>query len=233
MLPNQRWFPTNRTARAAWYGNFSEQFEKIAVSLGFSLADINAVKADNEIVQFTARSMTAAKAYSKALQNFQRLVTQGGIGEASPQFPAAPNFTPPPMVPAGIWERLERLRRRIKAAPAFTNETAAVLGLIPSQERRFSAMDSLPKMKAAGLDSGYRFNVGVTRQRMDGFQVQISRNGSDLWENIAFGTASPLTVEVVPSNPGQAEQILVRVQLYKANKPVGMFSDGSYVTIVP
>ncbi|MEJ7846744.1 MAG: hypothetical protein WKF92_01505 [Pyrinomonadaceae bacterium] len=233
MLPNQRWFPTNRTARAAWFNNFAVQFEKIAVSLGFTQADIDAVNADNEVVQFAARSMTSAKAYLKALQSFHFLITQGGIGDTEPQLPAAPNFIPPPMVATGIWERLERLRRRIKAAPAFTNETAAVLGMIPAQERSLSGQDTVPKMKAGGLTTGYRFQVAVTKHRTDGFQVQFSRNGSDIWENAAFGTASPLTVEVAPANPGQAEQILVRAQLYKANKPASVFSDPSYVTIVP
>ena len=233
MLPNQRWFPTNRTARAAWFGNFAEQFANIAVSLGFTQADIDGVTADNMVVQFAASSMTSAKAYTKALQSFHLLITQGEIGKTTPQFPTAPNFTPPPMVDAGIWERLERLRRRIKAAPAFTNETAAVLGLIPVQERRFSERDTVPKMKVSALETSYKFKVSVTRHRADGFQVQISRNGSDVWENAAFGTASPLIVEVVPANQGQPEQILVRAQLYKANKPVGVFSDGNYVTVVP
>ena len=63
MRPDQRWFPTNRTERAAWFQNFTNNFAKVAAILGFSPAEVAAVQADNDMVQFLNTKVAALKNY--------------------------------------------------------------------------------------------------------------------------------------------------------------------------
>jgi len=52
MIPSNRWFPRGLPERVAWFANFAAQFERIALSLGFTAADITEVDNDNEVMQF-------------------------------------------------------------------------------------------------------------------------------------------------------------------------------------
>jgi len=109
MIPSNRWFPTTLAARGAWYANFATQFERIAVSLGFTAADITEVNNDNDVMQFVGQADTEVEAYEKAVRAYRKTVTEGDVGDATPDFPANPAFALPVVVPTGIFERLDKL----------------------------------------------------------------------------------------------------------------------------
>jgi hypothetical protein len=233
MLPSQAWFPTSIAERAAWFNNFARNFSNIGLSLGFSAAEIAQVEADNEVVQFLAGAIALNNNYTRALQMLQKTLTQGRVGEPTPELPAPPTFTPPPLTPPGIFARLNRTVKRVRFAPNYTDEAGALLGIIPGKTLRVPTHDHVPKVNVATLPGGYRFAVRVAKLRMDAFEVQVKRNSNDRFEPAAIGTASPLEVALTPLNPGEPEQIYVRVRMIKANKPVGLYSDLVQVTVNP
>jgi hypothetical protein len=233
MLPSQAWFPTSIVERAAWFKNFAANVEVLGPSLGFSPAEIEQVVADNEVVQFLAAAIYQNNAYTRALQSVQRTLTQGDIGDNTPELPTPPVFSPPPMVPTGIFERLIKTVNRVRVAPAFNAATGAVLGVNPTKTMRTVTRDHVPKIVVDPAFGGYRFTVKVAKLRMDAFEVQVRRNSSDRFEHAATGISSPFEVALTPLNPGQPEQIYVRVRMLKGNEPVGNFSNMVQVTVNP
>jgi len=159
MIPSQTWFPTNLAARAAWYENFATQFALIAVSLGFTTNDINSIANDNAVFQFLANAAVQLEAYITAIGKYRKIITEGDIGEPNPQFPANPSFTLPAIVYTGMFERLNKLRTRIMAAENYTDETGALLGILPKAPDSLVESEAKPQIETFAAQSGYHFSV--------------------------------------------------------------------------
>lgn len=233
MRPDQRWFPTNRTERAAWFKNFTTQFAGIAFDLQFTQADIDALNADNAVIQFIATTIYQAEAYMRGLQAFQQIVTLGKNNNAIPNFPAFPVLNVPTITSAGIFERLDRLVRRIRAAPGYSPKVGAVLGIIPRTPSRVELTDTVPVIKTSAAVSGYKLVVRVTRGIFDGFRIEIRRHLSNAWEPMGLYARSPAEVAIVPKQSGGPEMIDVRIRMVKGNDPIGQYSDIQTVTLIP
>jgi hypothetical protein len=228
-----RWFPTRLAERAAWFQNFAEQFAAVAVSLGFTAADVAKVNDDNAMMQFLAGLKNSLKAIDDAARKFRELVTQGDAGDPPPQFPVWTLPEPPVTINAGIFERLDRLVDKIRAADNYTEEIAALLGILLSKGDTVPPGEVKAIAKVAPAFTAYTFSVTTSKMGADSFRVQIRRSGSETWTDAAFGTSSPLEVTVQPTTPGQPEQIQVRVILLRKNTPAGQPSDAAYVTLNP
>ena len=231
MIPSQRWFPSGLIERAAWFQTFAEQFALVAVSLGFTAADVAKVNDDNAMMQFLAGLRNTLKAIDDAVRQFRELVTEGDAGDVPPQFPVWELPEPPVTVSAGIFERLDRLVDKIRAADNYTNEIGALLGILPSKSEPVPPGEMKAIAKVTPTFAAYTFSVATSKMGADSFKVQIRRAGSEAWTDAAFGTSSPLEVVLQPTTPGQPEKIQVRVVLLKKNAPVGQPSDAVAVTV--
>ena len=235
MIPNRRWFPLSLQERAAWYKNFNNQIQTIGASLGLTVAELESVAKDDANLQFLASTAVQLESYAAAVRQYRVIFTEGAIGDRTPAFPADLSFAPPdPTVAAGAFERLDRLVKRIRVAPAYTSTTGALLGIIPTTEGQSSEADLKPSIKASESVGGYKFSVNVTRMGMTAFKIQIARTDEqNKWSHIAFATNNPVEVTVPPLVDRQPERILVRAVLLNKNEPVGWPSDTTYVTINP
>ena len=234
MIPSQRWFPTSLAARAAWYLNFYTQFAIVAASLGFKQADIDAVEDDNTLMQYLADIFNQLKAYDAAMTQYRKIVTEGDIGEPTPAFPPNPNFALAKTIPTGVFERLNALRDRIMVAPDYTDEIGALLGILPSAPDSITPGDVKPSIQVFAAATGYTFSI-VVADRADSnmWEVFIMRKGATTWTSAGSFTGKSADVTVLPTTPGDAEQMQVRVQLKKANQNYGQPSDVVYVTVNP
>lgn len=233
MRPDQRWFPTNRIDRAAWFRNFSTQFSQIGISLGFTQAEIDAVNADNAVLQYTTASLTQMDALMRSLRAFEQVVTMDANNSSEPNFPVISLPAPPAMVAAGIFERLERLVRRIRCAPAFTPDRGALLGIDRVNARIADPQNFVPTFKAAAVAEPYSLSVRCAVRLFNGFEVSISRKDSAVWENAGSFYSSPATITITPATPGVPEQVNVRVRMIKANFPATPYSGTATVTVNP
>ena len=233
MRPDQRWFPTNRAARAMWFRNFAARFSEVGSSLGFPQAEIDAVNADNAVLQFAVSSISGLEASMDAARAFERLITGGANVGSHPQFPVFDLPEPPPMVGAGVYERLERLVRRIRVAPDYTAATGALLGIIPTNPSVGRFSEFVPAIKVWPLADGYTFSVRCPRLNFDGFTVSFKSAMSQAWKNAGVFAISPATIHVNPTTPGVPEQIEVRARMIKGNDPVTQFSNIVTVTVNP
>lgn len=226
--------PRQPTGAGGVVSEFATQFAGVATSLAFVAADATAVTNDNAILQFLGTTVTQLDAFRDAVRQYRIIITEGGIGVPTPAFPPNPAFTlPSPAVATGIVERLDNLVKRIRVAPAYTDETGALLGIISLPGPLLPEQDLKPVIKASESVSGYSFSVDVTRLGMPAYKVQIQRHGTTTWQDIAFATSNPCPVTVTPTTPGQPERLYVRAHLMKNNQTVGLPSDPTYVTVNP
>src|SRR5258706_16008155 len=80
-------------------------------------------------MSFLADKISTSDAYIDAMCTFRRIYTDASIGDPTPAFPGDISLTPPAVVPAGMFERLDNLVKRIRVAPLFTSEYGALLGI--------------------------------------------------------------------------------------------------------
>jgi hypothetical protein len=231
MRPDQRWFPTNRTERAAWFQNFTNNFAKVAAILGFSPAEVAAVQADNDMVQFLNTKVAAFKNYVTAVQLFQQHVTLGRNDGMTPDFPVTPSFTVPPLTPAGIFERLERTVRRVRVAHAYSDDIGVLLGIIPSKPARLIEDEVVPSLKAAGMPTNV-IEIRFTRGRMTAVDVWTKVDKSAEWTHAGIFTNSPAVIKV-PDNDGQPRAVQIRARYVLGNDPVGQYSNIVNVVTTP
>lgn len=225
MRPDQRWFPTNRSERAAWYRVFTANFTEQAIALGFDQSDIDQLNADNDVVQFTASAINGLDAAMRGVRAYEKTITEGKIGGAWPHFPAIEVGDIPNAVPPGIYERLEKLVRRIRVAPKYTPTAGALFGIIPSPSYTRSALEAAPDLKISRSAKPYSFVVSFAKRKYTAFALTIKRANRDEWENAAYLTGSPATVTVQPQTAGVWEKIDVRLQPIVKNVPTGNFSN--------
>ena len=233
MIPSRNWFPQSLQDRAGWYLNFSVQFAPIALNLGFTAPEIASMTADSNVMQFLASSTNTIDAYKDAARQYRIIVTEGDIGQPEAFYP--PNLTlgPPDDVLPGMFERLDKAVKKIRAASTYTPEIGALLGIIPSKPDSIGEADLKPVIKASESFSNYKFTLNVTRLGQEAFKVQILRNGNGNWTDNGFATSNPFDVTVTPTTPGQPERVQVRAILLQKNEPVGQPSDPTYVTVNP
>ena len=234
MIPSNRWFPLSLAERALWYENFATQFAAVGTGLGFTANDISSVTNDNDVFQFLANAAVQIEAYKTAVVQYRKIITEGDIGEPNPQFPANPAFTLPASVATGMFERLNKLRTKIMAADNYTNETGALLGILPTQGDSLVEAEVKPQIETFAAQSGYQFSVVVSgRGNSDMWDVLILKKGAASWQSAKTAVGKSVDVVVTPTTPGEAEQIQVRVQLKKNNQNYGQPSDIVYVTVNP
>ncbi len=232
MLLNPAWFPTNLPARAAWFANFTANFTNVAASLGLSSSVAQAEK-DNAVIQFLADSFLQVRSYESAMGQYRRIITEGDIGDPEPAIPANPALVFPDAVATGIFERLNKLREKILAADAYTDGIGALLGILPSKSESISEGDVKPNITVDEAATGYLFSTTVKgRAESDSWEVWIMKKGGT-WTRAGTFTGKSGDVTVVPTSPGDAEQIQVRVQLRKSNTNYGDPSDVVYTTVNP
>jgi hypothetical protein len=232
MIPSRTWFPSSLQERAAWYNAFSTNLAAVSTSLGLTAADMTNVTQDTQNVTFLASAAMMIDAYTEAVRQYRIVFTEGSIGEPTPAFPTLePLEVVNPLQPTGAFERLDNLVKRIRAAPTYTPEIGALLGIIPSTPTPPAELK--PVIKASDSLGDYQYEVNVTRLGMPAFKVQIQRGGSMTWEDAGFATNNPATLSITPTTPDQPERIMVRAILLKNNEPIGVPSDPTYVTVNP
>lgn len=233
MIPSNRWFPQSLPARALWMLNFAKQFAIVAMSLGFTQADIDSVENDNSVMQFLADIFNQIKAYEDAVRQYRIQITENDIGKPTPQFPKAPSLSLPVDVPTGIFERIDRMRSKIMLADGYTDEIGALLGILPKNTERPPESDLKPVATVTPKFSGYKYTVHATRMGKPGYKVQLRRMDSDAWADQAQSQTADIELTATPTVAGQPERVQIRVLLIEKNEVVGEPSDAVYITLNP
>lgn len=231
MIPSQTWFPTNLQERAAWYENFDDNIQLIGAGLGLTVPELASIASDNDVMQFLAETDVTVTAYTDAIRNYRKTITEGDIGDAVPDFPADIALTLPSVIPTGMFERLDNFVKRIRVSPKYTPETGALLGIIPNAPIKEEVGSTVPTITAT-VDPGNQVNVKFVRGDSNGIYIDTNVDNGG-WHFTDKAVKSPATFDV-PSNPANTPRgVQIRARFLLGNDPVGDWSDIVTVQTIP
>jgi hypothetical protein len=233
-IPSNTYFPASLAARVAWLLNFLANLTPIAPMLGITNAELADLALDVEDFQSVAATTVSADSFRSSLREFRLSFSEGKVGDPTPVFPAE-NFNAPPNAPrpAGFFQRLIELIDRIRAAPAYTNEIGAALGILPAQSNGIPEADVKPSIEVFPSQTNYMFSVVASdRGEADAFVVKVQPKGGN-WSDAGMFTGKSADVTYAPATPGEPVMISVRVKLRRKNADYGQMSDVVPVTLNP
>jgi hypothetical protein len=225
-IPSRTYFPGDLQGRAAWFQNFSDNFATVGASLGFTPAEISDVQDDNTAIQDLAAGRTELDAFVDAVTQYRSTVLENDIDGTTLAFPAAPSITPSELRPTGLFQRLIELVDRIRAAPAYTPEIGALLGVIPSASGGPSApeTDSMKPVLKSKAKPANVVEIAYTKGKTDGIDVEIKIDNAADWSAAGRFTASPAVLNI-DAGTGLPRSVQIRARYFKSNDPIGLYSE--------
>ena len=223
MTPSSRWFPGSLQERAGWCANFSIQFTDNAVALGFTAADATANAADCALVVDMAAIMTQFDAYSAAIRQYRDLVLEGEDGNLTPAFPDLPSYNNPSGPEAGVFDRIDKLVRRIRVSPAYTEEIGALMGILPQSVTRPPDNEMQPTLRSETLP-GSVIEVKFKRGSTDGIVIETKVGDSETWTEAGKFVVSPAELVIPGKGPNTSSFVQIRARYLDGNSPIGQYS---------
>lgn len=231
--PDHRFVPGDWAGQTDWFKNWALGMTEIGASLGFSAAELTRIGDDYIMMQFLRDTMVTVEAFDDSITQHRRIMSRGKVGDPTPALSAGPTITPPVTtdpVPPGIWQRNNEDVRRVREAPAYTEETGAFLGILPIVGDGLAEGDVQPALKVT-VSPGYHVKIAGKMMGMDALRIDYQPNGSTAWQLAAFLTKLPGEFVISPQADGQPEQGRVRGVYIRSNAEYGQFSPEYPVTV--
>ena len=220
----QDFIPTNWAAFAEWSQNFNKQLPGLAAKYGISAAKLAQTDADNNWVQYWTQARVAAKAQEKQLSDYTGEIANGALNAPAPSEPTwAMPAGAPPEVPPGVKKRDREIAAGIKAQKSiYTQADGELLGIVTPEESGLDPINTAPELKLRSMPN-FALEADFRKYGMDMIHIE-SRYKNGNWQLVATLTSSPGVFNVIPSTPGNAEQIEIRAIFYEKNQPFGNYS---------
>jgi len=167
------YIPNSDADRNIWFGNFSAKIGTYATLLGITPADVTSVQKDYAMFSFI---ISLLELYKQTVNNItayknqlKHAVGQQHIG-AIPALPALP--VAPALVSEGVFDRVSKLVKRIKASANYTDAIGHDLGIIaPTQTIDVTSLQPDLLIK---LDAG-RPHIKCVKSVADAIDLYVDR----------------------------------------------------------
>ncbi len=218
-MSKRYYLPGNLEAFVFWLSNFILKLKPLATLLGVSPRELEQTEADHKFVSFACDAKNQYAAKAKDLTAFCNILQKGGQDLVLPQSVQLPEA--PPMVPAGVADRVTGLVHRIKHHPAYNDAIGHDLGIIgPEQSVDFNSVK--PQVRVSLQDG--RPVLRWKKNRLDGAELIVDR-GSGTFERLAVCTKPRFTDQAPLPSPGTGAVWKYKVIYRDNDKPVGQWSD--------
>lgn len=121
--------------------------------------------------------------------------------------------------------------KRIRVAPAYTDETGALLGIIPSKPAIHLPENSAPIIDATVAPDN-AVNVTFVKGKSDGVLIQTAVDKGDWTEQGRF-VKSPAGFTVPQNEASSPRSVQIRARFLDGNNAVGGWSDIVTVKTIP
>lgn len=212
-----------------------------AANIGTYKGDLAATADEETAITEDLANLLYIRDYSDTLDQDKKSVTQikqvlfnGEDNEKIKAFPVvAAGALPFPSAKANALGRHNATNARWKTAPGYTEQIGIAMAIVGPASDSLVPGEQKPDIDVFGAATKYHFSVVVSK-RGDAtmWDVYIMRKNGD-WTKLGSAEGKSADFTVVPSTPGDAEQLQVRVQLRKSNADYGEPSDPAYVTVNP
>ncbi len=217
--------------RAAWYLNFNTQIQLIGLTLGLTQDELDTIKNDNAVIQFLATAFVTIKAYTTAVRNYRKVITEGDVGDVTPEFPANMGLALPAVIETGMFERLDTYVGRIRSSAAYTAEIGGLLGIISAHPVPLAPEDMKPDISAEPFQ-GNVIEVKFVRGKTGGVRIETAVDKAE-WTSHGNFFKSPAPINIPVNEAGLPRQVLIRARYLDGNVPVGIASDVVTVQTIP
>ncbi|MCD9188804.1 MAG: hypothetical protein LUM44_20460 [Pyrinomonadaceae bacterium] len=209
-----RIIPQSKFKKVEFLTLFKTKFQSEGESLSFSSDEIETAVIACETIIYSIKLADFAKAFSKSCTTFKESKTKGLIktetGGTIPTFSA-------PEPPAVIYKGnavgyLQKIFKRIKAQPDYSEGVGLNLGIIPPKSAPLNLREAAPKgLKIQSLSNSV-VRIDWRKGKFDGVIVKSQFLGEIQWFEIGRDIYSPFIDTRPPREAGKPE--VRRYQLY-------------------
>lgn len=157
------------------------------------------------------------------MTDYADIIAGGDYGAPQPVKPTwALPADPPIAVAPGIKRRFREIAAFIKAQKSiYTPSDGELLGIFSPNEAGLSPDTTVPELKLHPMPN-FALEADFRKYDLDALRVEFRHKGG-AWQLAAILTSSSGVFNVVPNDPGNAEQIEIRAIFIEKNQPYGIF----------
>jgi hypothetical protein len=232
----QHYLPFTDSGKRDWLNNFSTQLGTHGATVGVTPAEITEVDNEAKMVAYLLTILDIFKSETHERTTYKELVFDGDasipLGDP-PELPAMP--TPPAAVTPGVFKRVARLAKRIKAHPNYTEAIGKNLGIVGSEQ--VIDYDNLKVQVAVRRTDADGVALDFVKGKMDGVVVYSGtivqpagtpETGTEppvlVWTELNRATTSPF-VDTRYNEGNLPETRYYKMRYLKKDLPVGQDSD--------
>jgi hypothetical protein len=221
--------PTADIDKMMWLNHFATKLPGYASSFGITATEVTSIQKDataftymiNLQEQFK-QSLQQITAYKNSMKH---AINQQHLGA----MPNLPNIsTAPPAVPEGIFDRVSKLVRRIKASPNYTDPIGNDLGIVSSSYSE-DTQQMQPRL-VIKLNAGHP-HIKCMKGNADGLDLYVNRK-----DGSGFVFISRLFImDYIDQNPLPQDNSIIewdyKAMYVKGNDNVGLMSSLASVVV--
>jgi hypothetical protein len=167
------YIPNSDADRGIWSSNFSTKIGTYAAVVGITSAEVASVQKD---IAMFIYMLNMQEAYKQTLNNitaYKSLLKHAVARQHLGAIPTPPILaTPPAAVPEGVFDRISKLVKRIKASTSYTDAMGQDLGIVAPIQR--TDVNSLQPDLMVKLDAG-RPHIKCAKGVADAIDLYVDR----------------------------------------------------------
>jgi hypothetical protein len=163
MKKNSYYLPGSDNDKVFWLNNFSAKIGTYATVLNITAAEVTSIQKDAAFFSYIENMLESFKQTVNNIVGYKELVKKATDLQHLGALPTVPVLgTAPAMISEGVFDRVSRLVKRIKASAAYTEAMGHDLGIIaPLSTIDISALQPILRVKIEGGKPRIRSNKSV------------------------------------------------------------------------
>lgn len=173
MSSTYNYIPHSESERVIWFGNFNLKLPLYASLVGITASEVTAIQKDNAMYQYITNMLEAYKQTVNNITAYRNLLRQAVDQQHLGAIPLPPNLaTTPALVPEGVFDRISKLVKRIKASVNYTDAMGQDLGIIAATQT-IDVLSMRPDLKI-NMDAG-RPHIKCSKGYADAMDLYVDR----------------------------------------------------------
>ncbi len=220
-----RYYPQTNDGRAEWWANIISDNGTTLAACGIPAAQITSILADAAMAVYLYRTLPNIYAgFVMSITGYIHAYLDGAIDGAAPVFPAMPTLpTSPDAVLGGIEARREKWVQAVKSSTSYNPE---VQGNTLRTEGTGSGFDPASYVAVvSGVTCTATATVSAKFRKAGGnvaaMEFHGRKAGTGTWINLGRFMATPASLHIPITTPGQPEEWEIQGQACAKDTPVG------------